>query len=387
MELESLAPYIPVLDPRNEEQLVSKAQNEVYNASKGALNDFSDHNPLACLIQGQAFAAAEFLFYVNKLPIALVLKFLETTGVQRKLGQAATAQLTFTLTAPLSQPFQIPAGFEVVNSSGEYSFFTDELLVIPANTISGVVQATAKEVGEAYNLPAFSLIEFTQPLSFLASVLNLEPAQGGQNEEPIEETITRALKVIRRSNLVSELDFTDAAEEILGIGSRAKTIGLLGKDKIAKEPGSIHIFCLDAVGFPANPAQIAQVSRGISERLMLGTTLYVSAMEIVEISADIVLKLEPEIEATEVADDLWQTFQDYLNPSNLNPGESLLIKELEYQLRLVSGVKYIDQLKLNGTSLNIPMPNQYSIPKSYSMRMALIDTNGNIFQTMRGEGE
>lgn len=387
MELEDLSPYIPVLDPRNEEEIVRQAQLAVYNGSKAQLNDFSDHSPLAALLQGQAFAGAEFLYYVNKLPLALVLRFLETTGVKRKLGQTATAQLTFTLSAPLNQPFEIPAGFEVIDSSGEFSFFTDELLVIPANTISGVVKATAKESGEAYNLPAYSLNQFTQPLAFLSTVLNLEPAQGGQNEEPIEETITRALKVIRRNNLVSEMDFSDATEEILGIGSRAKTIGLLGKDKIAKEPGSIHIFCLDAKGVPANPAQIAEVSRGISNRLMLGTSLYVSPMEVVDVSADIIVKLLPEVESAEVANDLWQVFQDYLNPSNLNPGESLLIKELEYQLRLVSGIKFIDQLKLNDQALNIAMPNQYSIPRAYSMRMALVDSNGNIFQTMRGEGE
>jgi uncharacterized phage protein gp47/JayE len=387
MELENLNAYIPVLDPRNEEEIVRQAQLSVYNASRVQLNDFSDHSPLAALLQGQAFAGAEFLYYVNKLPIALVLKFLETTGVQRRLGQAATAQLSFTLSAPLNQPFEIPAGFEVINSSGEYSFFTDELLVIPSNTISGVVQATAKETGEAYNLPAYTLNQFTQPLAFLASVLNLEPAQGGQNEEPIEETINKALKVIRRNNLVSELDFSEAAEEILGIGSRAKTIGLLGSDKIKQEPGAIHIFCLDSKGNPANSAQIAEVSRGISSRLMLGTVLYVSPMEVVDVSGDIIVKLLPEVESAEVANDLWQVFQDYLNPSSLTPGDSLLIRELEYQLRLVSGIKFIDQLKLNDQALNIAMPNQYSIPRAYSLKMALVDSNGNISQTMRGAGE
>jgi ATP-dependent Lon protease len=49
------------IDPRNEAQLVQEASQRVYEASNQTLNDFSAGNPLAALLEGQAFAQGEFL--------------------------------------------------------------------------------------------------------------------------------------------------------------------------------------------------------------------------------------------------------------------------------------------------------------------------------------
>ena len=128
--------YVPLsditLDTRNEEDIVSQAQLRVYNASGGILSDFSENSPVSALIQGQAFAASELLYYVNQLPLALVVSFLKNAGVEQSLGTKAVTTITFTLISPQSSSFTIPEGFEVVDSSGVYSFFTDAPLVIPA---------------------------------------------------------------------------------------------------------------------------------------------------------------------------------------------------------------------------------------------------------------
>ncbi|MBW4421183.1 MAG: baseplate J/gp47 family protein [Myxacorys californica WJT36-NPBG1] len=384
---EELTSYIPLIDERNEEQLVTEAQRTAFNKSNGLLNDFSDHNPLTCLIQGQAYSGAELLYSVNKLPLVLLLKFLQTTGVQRNLGSKAVTTLTFTLTAPLTQAFQIPANFEVVSSNGNLNFFTNELLVIPAGSIIGSVSATAGEVGDQYNVESYTLNQYLQPLAFLSSVNNDIKAQGGANSETIEETINRALRALNTRNPVSANDFEELAQTILGNGSRCKAIGLLGSDKITYAPGEVHLFCLDASGSPANPAQIQEVSQSINLKLMLGTQLNVSPMNLVEISGELIIKVLNGVEILPLADELWEIYKSYLSPTKFEVGASVLIQEVQYELRFAKGIKYIEELKLNDASLNIPMPNAYSLPQAFNLYMTFVDEDNNIFTTLKGVGE
>ncbi|MDZ7922521.1 MAG: baseplate J/gp47 family protein [Marinagarivorans sp.] len=384
---ESIGLYTPLIDGRNEETLYRAAQNVVAAASLGALNDFSDHGPLGVLLRAQAWAIAELLFAINDVPLAMAIKMLELTGEVRRLGSNAKASLTFTLTSARPVPYQIPKGFEVLSASGDRSFYTDALLTIPAGRTSGSVSATAKEAGERYNLPGYSLTQFTQPLTFLGSVTNVQAAQGGSAAETVESAIERGLLALRNRAPVSAADFENQAQSVLGEGSRAKAIGLLGPDAITEQIGAVHIFCLSATGEPANPALQSAVISALSPRIMLGTSLYVSAMQTLEIEAAIIIHLLPGVEAKTVADALWQAFSTYLSPAAYLPGDALLLNELAYQFRFVSGIEFIDELRINGGLQNIPMPNDYTLPVAYSLSVQAVDSEGNIISTLRGAGE
>jgi len=375
---------IPVLDPRNEEDLSAQAIAVVSNRSGGLLNDFSDHSPISALMQGFAFSAAELLYYTNQLPYALVLKFLQTsTGITQSLGQKATVPLTFTLSAPLTNSFQIPANFQILGSDN-LSYFTDAILTIPAGSSFGIVSATAENFGIAYNRPAYTINRITQPLAFLASVLNIDDAQGGADAESDDSLINRALLSIRTRNLVSEYDFNNATETILGLGSKAKTIGLLGADKIVKQNGVVHVFALDVSGSPVNSSQIAQISQALIPRLMIGTQLLIDPMGILPADGVAIVHILERVDVALVARDLWNAFKDFFNPSALTPGSSVLISELNFALRTVSGLSYIEELTVNSSSDRVPMPNQYTIPKANSLNITLVDFNGNPFAISYG---
>ena len=64
------------IDPRNESQLVQLAAQKVYESSNRTLNDFSAGNPLAALLEGQAFAQGEFLYWVNQLPQKILIEWI-----------------------------------------------------------------------------------------------------------------------------------------------------------------------------------------------------------------------------------------------------------------------------------------------------------------------
>ncbi|MFS0515154.1 baseplate J/gp47 family protein [Nostoc sp. UIC 10607] len=376
-----------IIDERSEEIIAQQARVRVFNESGSTLNDFSENSPLAALIQGQAFAAAELLYYVNKLPLALVIDFLKVTGVERNLGTKAKVTLTFTIAAPQSVPFNIPQGFEVVDDSGVYSFLTDNLLQIPVGLISGSITATAEEVGSVYNTPAYSITNITQPLAFLTGVTNTEAASGGTDLEEVADTITRALNQIRIRNLVSANDYEQAAEALLGNGSVAKAIGLLGKDKTTRELGAVHLFLLNADGQPANEAQLSYIKSQLSDSLQLGTSLYTSPIEQIFISAEFTAKLTIGVNPEEAFDSLWEAFQEYLSPNNYPLGQDLIFYEVGFALRNTGVIKEAGNLTLNGSPSNIPVPNTYTLPTPYSLFIQLVNEDGIVFEGLRGAGE
>lgn len=375
---------IPIIDPRNEEELANQSSAIVSNRSGGVLNDFSDHSPISALMQGFAFSSAELLYYANQLPYALVVKFLETsTGISQSSGQKATVALTFTLSAPLSNSFQIPANFEVLGSDN-LSYFTDKILTIPSGSSFGIVNATAENIGLIYNKSAYTINRITQPLAFLASVINTEDSQGGLEAETEDSLINRALVSIRTRNLVSEFDFDNATESVLGLGSKAKTIGLLGADKISRQNGVVHVFALDANGNPVNSSQISQISQALIPRLMLGTQLIIDPMGVLEMAGTAIIQLEDNTDVSTVASELWLSFQEYFKPESLVPGESILLSEVTFALRTVKGIKYIEEILINNISDRVPMPNAYTIAKARSLTLTLVDINANPFNIAFG---
>ena len=377
----------PIIDPRNETQIVDQALTRVFNASGGTINDLSSSSVARVLIEGLAFASAELLYYVNRLPLAVVVEFLKVAGITQREGTAARATLTFTLSAPLASPFTIPAGFQVTDSSGNISFLTDTQLIIPAGSVEGTVAATAETVGNSGNLAAFTLTNIVQPLSFLSGVINLQAAAGGTDAETQDQAIARGLTAIRLRNLVSAVDYEQAAINVLGVGAAAHAIGLLGQDKISYQLGAVHLFCLNANGTPPNAEQIKAVSDTLTPRIQVGTSLYVSELNTVDVDVDLVASLSPGQDPNAMADALWNALQTMLDPTIYAPGQSVILKEVEYRLRLVGGLQYIQAVTLNGETTNLAMPFPYSVPSAHSIFCTLIDEESTTYRILRGSGE
>ena len=386
-EFESLKPYIPVIDDRSEETLARQAESVVAAASGGRLNDFTSSGPLGVLLRAQSFVGAELLYRVNQLPLALAVQFLSNAGVERRLGSRAVVPLTFSLTAPLSTPFTIPAQFEVVDAGATVSFFTNTSLTIPPGATQGTVSATSERPGSEYNVAPFTLTQVTLPLAFLAGVVNTQPAQGGADEESIEDTIARGIVGLRTRNPVSADDFRFLAEQALGSGSRAKAVGLLGPDALTRQPGAVHVFVLDALGVGANVDQVQRVSTLLRSKALLGTSIYVSSMPTQDISVEVVGRINSLTTGEGATDALWEAFQSYLSPRAYEPGDTLQISELRYQLRLVEGIDRIESLTINGGVLDVPFPNEFTAPVPYSLVCRLVDEDGAVTELVRGEGE
>ena len=223
-----MARYAPLpsidLDPRNEAQLVQDASQRVYEASNQTLNDFSAGNPLAALLEGQAFAQGEFLFWANQLPQSILIEWIGPfLGAMRRLGTPATARLDVSIT-PSRFNVEIPAGTTFTtdaNLTGGVSatFISQSQVTIPAGQSSIQIPVYSQYVGTQYNVPANSITGASAVSATGLTVTNPMAAQGGSDVETYQEVQERFFTLIRRKNPVSSEDWQQFFEDFYGLGT------------------------------------------------------------------------------------------------------------------------------------------------------------------------
>jgi hypothetical protein len=219
------SPLPPIsIDPRNEAELVQRASQRVYDASNQTLNDFSSGNPLSALLEGQAFAAGEFLFWANQLPQSILIEWLGPfLGAMRRLGTAATARLLITI-PPSSTSTTIPVGTNFTsnaNLNGGVSsvFISAEAVTIPAGETTTFVSVYSQFVGAANNCPAASITGVPANNITGLTATNPQPAVGGSDVETYQEVQERFFTLIRRRNPVSAEDWQNFFIDLFGVGT------------------------------------------------------------------------------------------------------------------------------------------------------------------------
>lgn len=289
------------LDPRSEAELVKAAARRVYEASSATLNDFSSGSPIMALLEGQAFAQAEFLQFANEFPESVLVEWIGPfLGAQRRTGAGARAEITFEIN-PSDQPFQVFEGFQLVTdprlSNGEaIKFVTTQRLTIPANTTSGKVEAIALETGVIGNVPPGSITRSLTSLAGVRSVTNEHGAIGGLDAELLSEVKERFFSLIRRRNPVSSEDWVDWFSDALGTGTSVKVFPRHSeRDTYSYENNylmsnpSVAFYVLNPDGTPISTSQRSALETLMKWSLPVEFVGYTYPMEIGDI--DITLDL------------------------------------------------------------------------------------------------
>jgi len=255
------------LDPRNEADLVQAAARRVYEASNATLNDFSSGSPIVALLEGQAFAQAEFLQFANQFPESVLVEWIGPfLGAQRRTGAGARVDITFTI-EPRDDQFDVFAGHQIASEAkltgGEsVVFVTTERLVIPAGQTEGVVGAISLFKSTAANVGPNTITRNVTSLAGVKSVTNVQAAGGGQDPELLSEVKERFFSLIRRRNPVSAEDWTDFFSDALGPGAscavrpRRSEQGVYNyEDNYVSAAPAVSFFVLNPDGSPINTAQ------------------------------------------------------------------------------------------------------------------------------------
>ncbi|HEY9736752.1 MAG TPA: baseplate J/gp47 family protein, partial [Trichocoleus sp.] len=311
-------------------------------------------------------------------------------GIQRILGTKAAATLTVTITQLLGSTFTLPAGYEVTDKAGLYTFRTDANLLITPGNISGTVTATAADVGPGFNVAAYSINRLSQPLAYLQSITNTEAASGGTAGETMEQTKARAFAAIRRRGLVSADDYEEETRALLGAGSVAKAIGNLAADATTIRRGSVHVFALNPNAASLNTAQITSLQAALQAKTHVAVAVYVSNVNLVLVEISVIAKLVPGSNPQTTADLINTRLMDYLTPGALPLGETLILKELEYQARL-AGVDYVQSVAIAPVdeplaATNLPLPYAYSAAQLNSLTVELVD-GSQVYAYTYGQGD
>ena len=212
------------LDPRTEAEIVQQASQVVYEASNQTLNDFSSGNPLAALLEGQAFAQGEFLFWANQLPQSILLEWIGPfLGAMRRLGTASVAQLVLSI-APTDSQTLIPAGTPFTTNANltggnSITFVSNTDAIIPAGETTVRVGVSSQFVGSEYNAPAGSITVTSATNVQGLTCVNPLPAVGGSDVETYQEVQERFFTLIRRKNPVSAQDWQDFFTDFYGVGT------------------------------------------------------------------------------------------------------------------------------------------------------------------------
>ena len=369
-----------ILDPRNEDEVILSAYDRVRSASNGIINDFSPSSPVAALIEGQAFVQMELLWYLNQLPTALALEVFRLLGITRSPGNTAKGYVTFILSATLATDFVVSAGnFIPFKDAG---FVTKSTLVIPSGSLEGAVQVEATRQGSDLNVAAFGLTTSGLSLTYLQSLYNPEPINGGSDLEPLSQTVDRAQVAIRsRDTLISVEDYEQVSEFLLGTGSTATAYPLLSANKSTETLGHLHVFLLDAENNKPSVATCQSIQGQLRDRSFTGAAIWVSPADLYGIDIEVIVNVVSIDEV--IVDTIFNALAESLSPRQHKLGADIKLKELEYTVRQQPDVLEVVSVTINGEALSTAMPNKYTQPRLENVLVYLQDSLGTSVQFYR----
>ena len=312
------------LDPRNEGQLVQAAARRVYEASNATLNDFSSGSPIVALLEGQAFAQAEFLQFANQFPESVLVEWIGPfLGAQRRTGTGALVNVTFTID-PRDDQFDIFPGYQVASdpnlTGGEsVTFVTTERLVISAGQSQGTVPAISVFRSADANVAPGTITRSLSSLAGVESVTNVEAAAGGQDPELLSEVKERFFSLIRRRNPVSAEDWTDFFSDALGPGAACSVLPRRSErgtykyeENYVTSAPAVSFFVLNPDGSPITTAQQGALENLIRWSLPVEFIGFVYPMEVNDVDFVIGLNYDPAKPYAQNLDTMSETVRNSL---------------------------------------------------------------------------
>jgi uncharacterized phage protein gp47/JayE len=326
-------PILPLqLDSRNTEALVRAIQTKIYLESDGALNDFTPASPLAAISEGQAFAQAELLYYLNNLPEAFSLQWLRQLGIQRKIGSRALADVTFYKVPGYQRVLIIPKGTRLIANGGQV-FFTLEEVRISEGDFSAQATCQSERWGSVYNVGVGEINKIEKNFAGLEFLRNETSATGGTDLESVDEMKRRAFEVLSRRNLTTPGDFENEVRTLVPESNIVKVLTYEERNNLSTMLSGNVVICVGGEnGTPLEPSSLAFLINSMKPRVTLGTNISFIAPEIVPIDLVTEIYYDPTeltVGVDVLANQVLEQMRAYFDPANLPLGS-----DLEYQAAL-----------------------------------------------------
>lgn len=323
MATEIFGPLLPLqLDSRNVNDIVRAIQSRIHIESGGQLTDFTPASPLAAISEGQGFAQAELLYYLNAMPEAVTIQWLRALGVQRRIGSRALVQVTFFKVPGYTRPVTIPSGVRVFAGSGQAYVLRDQVTITGD---SATVTAQSERWGSVYNVPAGSINRIERNFLGLDTLTNASPATGGTDLETIDGMKLRAFELFGRRNLTSRLDFE---REVQAVAPEATLVRVMSyEERFGEDSRGVFVVAGSDDGSPLEATTQSLLLTSLRDRVPLDVKVYLASPTIIPVEVVLSVQWDPRVTTTftdTLAENLKNTLLDLVSPQSIGLGNDLL---------------------------------------------------------------
>jgi len=322
MATEIFGPLLPLqLDSRNVNELVRAIQSRIHIESGGQLTDFTPASPLAAISEGQGFAQAELLYYLNSLPEAVTIQWLRSLGVQRRIGSRALVDVTFFRVPGYTRPVTIPSGTKVYANSGQVFVLLDQVRMTES---SATITAQSERWGTVYNVPAGSIGRVERNFLGLDLVTNNAPAAGGTDLETVDGMKLRAFELFGRRNLTSRTDFEG---EVSAIAPEATLVRVMPyEERFGIESRGVYVVAGGDDGSQLSVPTQSLLLTSLRDRVPLDVKVYLSAPTVLPVEVVASIQWDPRVTTTftdTLANQIKTLLADLIYPSAIGLGNNL----------------------------------------------------------------
>lgn len=351
-------PILPLqLDPRNTSALVRDMQTKIFLESDGQLNDFSPSSPLSAIVEGQAFAQGELLYYLNALPEAYTIQWLRQLGIQRSIGARAVVEVTFIKQRGFNRSVVIPSG-TIVSTSNNLNFILQKEVRIgdSQTSVKGIVQS--EKWGSVYNVPAESIEKINVNILGLERATNLVSAQGGKNLESIDSLKAKAFSLLRRRGLISAEDYENEITTIAPEASIVKVLSYEDRFNLTGESptGNIVVCAADENGQELGELIRTNILKSLKNKIPLGNSISFISPEITPV--EVTASIEYDDEEFNGGLDLYASQINTILLNAINPQSIELGDQPDYQeiFNLIYDLPFVSKVKTLALKLLINQP-------------------------------
>lgn len=204
--------------------------------------------------------------YIDKTSGEYIDKRCAEIGITRKPGTKARAELTLTGT----DGTVIPAGTVFLTLDGLEYITTAEVTITEG---TATVTVIAAEVGEAYNVPAESIVNQYNSISGLTAVINTSAATGGTDPESDESLVTRYYNYLQKPATSGNVyHYEQWALEVNGVGAVKVT-------PLVNGPGTVGVMIVGPEKQPVSEEVVAACAAHIEEERPIGPLVTVESAE------------------------------------------------------------------------------------------------------------
>lgn len=343
-------PILPLqLDSRNTSALVRAIQTRINLESGGELNDFTPASPLAAISEGQAFAQAELLYYLNNLPEAFSLQWLRQLGIQRRIGARALVDITFYKVPGYNRVVVIPSGTRVFANNGlSYTLLEEVRILESEDSVTAICRS--EKWGSIYNVGEGEINKIEKSFIGLDFLRNNSAATGGKDLESINAMKQRAFEVLSRRNLTTSLDFENEVSVLAPEASLIKVLTYEERYQLSSAlSGNIVICAGDENGRELSETTLQYVIESIRNRVTLGTNISIIPPEIIPVDVVIEVYYNPNEISGNIdsrSNQILVALQEYINPINLSLGSNLSYQDTLRKIYEFDFIKNINTLDI-----------------------------------------